>query len=67
MPYYITNNSGNGKYRSNGMMDGETTSISLPAAEYSSESDATAAISSLGLSGIKVIFATSFAAAESTP
>ena len=63
MPYYISNNAGTSRYRSNGE---KSTIVDEPAA-YSNESDATAAISSLGLSDVKVIFAVSFAAAESTP
>ena len=63
MPYYISNNDGNARYCSNGQ---QSTIVDKPA-EYSSESDATAAISSLGLSDVKVVFAVSFAAAASTP
>ncbi len=63
MPYYISSNDGKVRYQSNGQ---QSTIVDEPA-EYSSESNANATISSLGLSGVKVVFATSFAAAESTP
>ena len=63
MPYYISNNAGSVRYQANG----QTSYIGAEPAAYSNESDATAAISSLGLSDVKVIFAVSFAAAESTP
>ena len=63
MPYYISNNAGSVRYQANG----QTSYIGAEPAAYSNESDATAAISSLGLSDAKVIFATRFAAAESTP
>jgi len=63
MPYYISSNDDTMRYQSNG----QPSNIANEPAAYSSESDATAAISSLGLSDVKVIFAVSFAAAASTP
>ena len=63
MPYYISSNDDTMRYQSNG----QQSNIANEPAAYSSESDATAAISSLGLSDVKVIFAVSFAAAASTP
>ena len=63
MPYYISNNDETVRYQANGQ---RSTIVDKPAA-YSSESDAASAISSLGLSNVKVIFAVSFAAAASTP
>ena len=63
MPYYISSSDDKTRYQSNGQ---PSNLVNRPA-EYSSESDATAAISSLGLSDVNVIFAVSFAAAASTP